>query len=202
MELRVVEERAVEELELPVRAAADVENAIGRAAAVEDDDAAVVEERGFGGAVGCGGVARGDVDLVELHAGAGGAPLELCAGGVGVAGEADELRGRGGGVVCGRIGRGGKRADVDGDFVAAEAGAGEVDAHGDGRVVERGLARVGAFDAEIAETLGLANDERIDRGQAGGGGVGEAVREIGGVAVGEENDASERLAGEAFAHLG
>src|SRR5690606_10303857 len=49
LELRVVEEGAIEELEFPIRAAADVENAIGGAAAIEEHDAAIVVQRGFVG---------------------------------------------------------------------------------------------------------------------------------------------------------
>ena len=48
LELIVVGQRAAEELELPIRPAADVEHAVRTAAAIDDDLPFVVRERGFG----------------------------------------------------------------------------------------------------------------------------------------------------------
>ena len=187
----IFQQGAVEIFELPVGATPDVEHPVGGAAAIDHDKAPVVGGGGFGGSALRGG---GDRGLIELDTGAGGPPIKVDVFSLIVAKEL-------GGLNNGSLGSDGvEGAHGDPERLAGNAATGEADAEGNRRVVESGLAEGSLGDAQITQRGGFADDDGIERRQAGW--VGEGGREVGGIAIGEEEHAGERLGGKAFADAG
>ena len=186
MHLRILGEGAVEELELPVRPARDVENAIRPGPAVHDDGATVVGQGRLGGQCRVRQRAllglRTDAQFVEGDAGLLGFQLEAEGRRLAAAGGLDELLNRLALLV----------EDLRHDRSIAVAGCADFRLDRHGRILEDRLAHRALGDGHVAQRVVPADDHGINRRKPGQ--VRQPFREIRGDAVGQQHDTGDGLA--------